>query len=391
MRRHLILSVGVACLLVGALAAGYLVRQEREFQRLIATGDRALAQNETFGAIEAFSGALALKDDSMLAHLRRGDAYRRRGELTEALRDLQQAVALDPSAPAPVELSGDVNAAMGRYDQAAEDYKVFILLDDRSPRVLYKLGLAHYRNGQVDQAIAALKEALALNGQFAEAYYLLGVCLRERSNVEDARQALTRALELSPTFAAVREELVELYDSVGRRRETIEQLEALATLEPNRSARLVSVGRAYARWGRTDAAILTLARAAERFPGDSAVRTALGQVWLAVAAREDDPAALEKAVAALQPITISSSTPTDVLVVYGEALLRSGDTRGAEQAFVEAATRQPVDPLVFRHLGDAAERLGHRAAARDAILRYAALVGEDRLDRQTADQLSRLQ
>jgi tetratricopeptide (TPR) repeat protein len=356
-RRPLIFSVGLACLLVGALAAGYLVRQEREFQRLIATGDRALAQNETFGAIEAFSGALALKDDSMLAHLRRGDAYRRRGELTEALRDLQQAVALDPSAPAPVELSGDVNAAMGRYDQAAE----------------------------------ALKEALALNGQFAEAQYLLGLCLREQSNVEEARQALTRALELSPTFAAAREELVELYDSVGRRREAIEQLEALATLEPNRPARLVSVGRAYARWGRTDAAILTLARAAERFPGDPAVRTALGQVWLAVAAREDDPAALKKAVAALQPMTISSSTPTDALVVYGEALLRSGDTRAAEQAFVEAATRRPVDPVVFRHLGDAAERLGHRAAARDALLRYAALVGEDRLDRQAADQLSRLQ
>ena len=130
------------------LVAWYSVRQEREFQRLIAAGDAALVQDQTFVAIEAFSGALALKPDSMLAHLKRGDTYRRRGELTAALRDLRQAASLDPGAPQPVELLGDVNVAMGRYERAIEDYRRFTTLDDRAPRVLYKLALAYYRNGQ---------------------------------------------------------------------------------------------------------------------------------------------------------------------------------------------------------------------------------------------------
>src|ERR687896_684538 len=76
----------------------YSVRQEREFQRLIAAGDAALAADQTYGAIEAFSDALALKSDSMLAYLKRGDTYRRRGELAAALRDLRLATTLDPSA-----------------------------------------------------------------------------------------------------------------------------------------------------------------------------------------------------------------------------------------------------------------------------------------------------
>jgi tetratricopeptide (TPR) repeat protein len=389
-KRLLIISVGLAALMVGVIGAWYAVRQEREFRRLIATGDVALAMDQTYGAIEAFSGALALKDDSMLAHLRRGDAYRRRGEFPAALRDLQRAAALDPSAPAPVELSGDVNVAMGRYGRAAEDYKAFTLLDDRSPRVLYKLALAHYQNRQAEEALAPLRDAVALDARLAEAHYLLGVCLRELSQVDEAEQALTRALEISPTFAAVREELVDLYDASGRRREAVEQLEALAALEPTRPERLVNVGLAYASWGRTDAAVLTLARAADRYPDEPLVRTALGRVWLDVAERGGDPAALEKALGALRTIASSANASGETLTLFGRALLLSGQTRRAERTLVEAATRSPVDPAALRHLADAAERLGNLPVAREALLRYVALVGREDIDRQTAEQLDRL-
>src|ERR671910_1913057 len=108
MTRLVVVSVGLAALMVGVVVAWYAVRQEREFQRLIGAGDAALAQDQTSSAIEAFSGALALKRDSMLAHLKRGDTYRRRGELKAALRDLRVAAAPHPPAPLPAELLGDV-------------------------------------------------------------------------------------------------------------------------------------------------------------------------------------------------------------------------------------------------------------------------------------------
>ena len=136
-------SVGLAALMVGVVVAWYAVRQEREFQRLIAAGDAAVARDETSSAIEAFSGALALKRESMVAYLKRGDTYRRRGELTAALRDLGQAAALDPSAPRPVELLGDVNAAMGNYERAAEHYRSFTQLDDRSPIIVRQMNPPH--------------------------------------------------------------------------------------------------------------------------------------------------------------------------------------------------------------------------------------------------------
>lgn len=391
MTRALVLAVGLAALVLGVLLAWYTVRQEREFQRLIAAGDAALARDQTFGAIEAFSGALALKRESMLAYLKRGDTYRRRGELEPALRDLRQAAALDPAAPRPIELLGDVNTAMGRYERAAEHYRAFTQLDDQSPRVFYKLALAFYRNGRVEQAIEPLRRAVALDDRFTEAHYLLGLCLGDRADEAGALEALTRAVEINPAFAAAREELADLYARADRRQDTIEQLEALAALEPARAERLIGVGLAYARWGRTDAAILTLGRAAERFPDEPSVYTALGRVWLQDAESRNDRVALGKALEALQPTATAATAPPAALMLYGRALFLAGDLAAAERLLLQATARSPVEPAAFRYLADAAERLGHVAEAQDALRRYSALVGEGEVEPAVTDRLQRIQ
>lgn len=391
MKRLLVLSVGLAALTVGVLVAWYTVRQEREFQRLIAAGDAALARDQTYGAIEAFSGALALKRESMLAYLKRGDTYRRRGELESALRDLRQAAALDPSAPRPVEVLGDVNATMQRYERAAEHYRAFTQLDDQSPRVFYKLALAYYRSGRAEQAIEPLWQAVALDERFTEAHYLLGMCLRDRADEAGALEALTRAVAINPAFAAAREELADLYERADRRAEAIEQLEALAALEPARADRLVGVGLAYARWGRTDAAILTLGRAAERFTDEPAVYTALGRVWLQAAEPRNDRVALGKALEALQPVATAAGATSTALMLYGRALFMAGDHAAAERLLLQATARGPVEPAAFRYLADVAERLGHIAEAQDALRRYIALIGEDDIEPAVADRLQRIQ
>ncbi len=133
----------VVLLLAGCLAAAYGIsetRRERTYRRLIDQGEAALAAGNPSAAIEAFSGAVALKSDSMLGYLRRGEAYRTRHELEAALKDLLQASEIDPTALRPLELLGDVNSALLRYDRAAARYQAYLAIDDQSPRVLYKFG-----------------------------------------------------------------------------------------------------------------------------------------------------------------------------------------------------------------------------------------------------------
>jgi predicted Zn-dependent protease len=124
MRRSVILAVAAVAIVTAAVLVWMDARREREFRRLIAVGDAAVTTGQTFQAIEAFSGALALKPDSMLASLKRGDTYRRRGDYAAALRDLGQAAFLDSSAPRPIELLGDVQTALGQYAAAARNTSV---------------------------------------------------------------------------------------------------------------------------------------------------------------------------------------------------------------------------------------------------------------------------
>jgi tetratricopeptide (TPR) repeat protein len=372
MKRPVILTVTAVALVVAAVLVWVDARREREFRRLIAVGDAALAGGQTFDAIEAFSGALALKPTSMAAALKRGDTYRRRGEYTAALRDLGQAASLDPTAPRPIELLGDVQTALGQYAVAAAEYQRYLAIDDRAPTVLYKLAIAHYRSGMAKRAVEPLRRAVAIDDRFAEAHYLLGLCLRETDRTQSLR-ALRRALELNATFAAAREELARTYEGMGRWQDAIDQLEALAALEPTRAERLVNVGLAYERIGRRDTAVLTLGRAAERHPDAAIVYTALGRIWLASAEEQKDPVALGKAIKALQPAVARADAASETRALYGRALALSGKMVAAERMLLQATATTPVDPSAYRYLAEVARRLGHAAVARDAAAKYAVL------------------
>ena len=155
------IAAAFVVLVAGAAAAvAYTAAaRDREYQRLVTAGEAALAAAQTSVAIEAFSGAIALKPDSMLAHLKRGETYRRHGDLKAAFRDLRDASELDPSATRPLEQLGDVSLALSRPDRAAERYAAYVQLDDRSPRVLYKLALAQYRAGQSTLALRSVRRA----------------------------------------------------------------------------------------------------------------------------------------------------------------------------------------------------------------------------------------
>src|SRR4051812_29386535 len=168
--------------LTGAAVYGYtLSERERSYRQRIAEGDAGLAHDNTAAAIEAFSGAIALKPDSMLGYLKRGQTYRRRGEVPAALRDLRRASEIDPTATRPLEELGDAYCAdtPPRYPSAADRYEAYVRLDNKAPRVLYKLAFARYNEGRYPEAIDALHASLALDAKSAEAYYLLGLSERE--------------------------------------------------------------------------------------------------------------------------------------------------------------------------------------------------------------------
>lgn len=378
MRRSLAIAAVIAVTGVSLAVAYQTVARERDYGALVARGDAALGDEQTFEAIEAYSGAIALRPDSMLAHLRRGETYQRRGELDEAARDFRTAAALDPTATRPLEALGDVLYQLQRFERAAEIYERDLRLDNRSAEVSYKLALARYRQGNLDGAIETLTETVRLKDSLPDAHYLMGLCLREKRQQDQAIRALERAVVLSPGFVAAREELADLYGTEGRRSDEIEQLQLLAALDRDRVERHVAVALAHARAGHPDAAVVTLGNALERAPDQPLVYRALGQVWLEVAESRSDRVALSKALEALGRVATDPEATSDVLTLYGRALILDGQLEAAERTLQLATTRYPIEPTALVFYATAAERQSHVDVARRALLEYRDLVSDDR-------------
>jgi tetratricopeptide (TPR) repeat protein len=360
------------------LAFGALAN-EREFDRLIAEGDALVVTEHPFQAIEAYSGAIARKSDSMVAHFKRGAVYESQNELEAALRDFRSAADIDPSSLRALEALGDANVALGRHERAIERYETFNGLDDRNARVLYKLGLARYRAGRPKEALPVLQQALSIDPAMGEAHYVLGLVQRDLDNLAAARKSLEEAARRAPASqTSAREALADVYLQESDYGRAINQLEALAALEPTRPERAVAVGLAQARAGREDAAVVTLGRALERFPDAPQVYAALGHVWLNEAQRRGDRVALNKAIEALQHAGSRSDASSDTLAELGRAWLLAGDRPAAERALRQAVAKLPVPPDAYLQLAEVTARDGRIQDARDALLKYATLIGDDK-------------
>lgn len=389
MKRPLLVAILLVAAAVGGAVTWHTLQRDREFQRLLAAGEDALAAGQTLSAIEAFSGAIALRSDSMAGWLRRGETHFRQGDLEAAARDLGTAAALDPAATRPIEGLGDVRYTEGRYAAAATHYEAYLRLDEQSSRLLYKLALARYREGRTAAALEPLRRSLQLNDRYAEAHHLLGLALRRQNQPTEAIAALRRAIQIDPALAPAREALAEIYAAAGRHAARVEQLEALAALDVDHPGRFVALALAQAEAGRADLAVLAINRAAERRPNDPDIYAALASVWLRLAERGDQ-AALRKALEASQR-AVKGARPTSLdLLVHGRAQLLSGRLEAARRTLLQATSRLPVEEEGYLHLAEAASSLGHASEARQALLTYVTLTGEDRSDATLASRIAAL-
>jgi len=387
MRRVLILA---AVLAVAAAAATvvYQVTRDRDYRTQLTRGDTALRLDQSTTAIEAYSGAVALRPDSMLARLRRGEAYQRRGDFDAAVRDFRDAAAFDAAATRPREELGDVLYQLQRYRRAAEAYEAVLAIDDRLARVDYKLAIARYRSGDAQGAITALTRTSQGADATAEMQYLLGLAFRDIGRTDQAQRSFEKAVAASPGLIAAREELADLYAARAGRADALDQLQVLAGLDRNRVERQVVVALAQARAGHTEPAIVTLSTALERAPEDPRIYHALGEVWLRDAEARNDRLALNKALQALERAGSGPTVGSETLALFGRALLRDGQVERAETILQLATTRYPVDPIAFAYYAQAAERQRHFDAARQALIDLSALQGD--VDRGTVERATRI-
>jgi tetratricopeptide (TPR) repeat protein len=141
---------------------------------LMHQGLLSLDQTQYKKAVTLFSRALQLSKNHE-AHLQRGFAYEKLGQLQDALTDYAAAIRYDPRAEKAYVNRGNVYVKSERYTLAVADYSKAIELNPNNGRAFYNRGIAHHRIGQQKRACEDWQQAKFL-GEASATAPLAKVC-----------------------------------------------------------------------------------------------------------------------------------------------------------------------------------------------------------------------
>lgn len=153
-----------------------------------------------------------------MIHLRRGRAFRKKGKLEEAKKDLLKAEELKKDNHAVQRNLGLVYLQAGDYDKA----KGHFLKASEDAKNFDSLGLAYYHMHDLEEALKSFDKALKKDPASATVHFHRGLVFLEEHKFQKAEDCLNTAIELDPNKEVYyftrgqvyeRQSLPELYDS----------------------------------------------------------------------------------------------------------------------------------------------------------------------------------
>ena len=152
-------------------------------------------------AVDVFSAAVIKEPKDAAAWLARGTARRLRGETDEALKDLDEAVRLAPTADARI-ARGNLRNDRGETAEALADYEAALKIAPKSPFALNNRGKLRADQGEWAAALADYDAALKELPAFGLALLNRGMARTKQKRFAEAIADYNEAIRLNPLDAA---------------------------------------------------------------------------------------------------------------------------------------------------------------------------------------------
>ena len=165
---------------------------------------------ETRGAIQTIDRVRLVADAvprSAQARNNLGGALLVRGQIDEAIAQLQEATRLDPADAEAHSNLGVALARRGRWDEAIEQYRQTLGLDPRQTQAYSNLGNALLQEGRTGEAIVQFEKALSVDPADAQARTNRAGALFRAGRIDDAIADLEQVVRVRPDFEVARRNL----------------------------------------------------------------------------------------------------------------------------------------------------------------------------------------
>jgi curved DNA-binding protein CbpA len=132
----------------------------------------------------------------------RGIAFYRRGDLSQATAELDEAIRLDPDNAQDYNIRANAWDEMGVFDRALADYDEAIRIDPNNPAVFHDRGIMWQRKGELDKALVDLDRAIRFSFADASIYCDRGLVWYKKGDHDRAIADFDHAIKLDPDSAA---------------------------------------------------------------------------------------------------------------------------------------------------------------------------------------------
>jgi tetratricopeptide (TPR) repeat protein len=223
----------------------------------------------------------------------------------------------------------------GDIDGAIQAYRKYLVARPDSPLALSNLGAAYARIARYEDAIAQYRHALKLQPANAPVRLNLALAYYKTGQTELAAAMLEKVHGAAPDQLQPTLLLADCWLAMGKNKKVVELVTPLSDQRPDDLAIAYLLGTALVRDNQISRGQVVIDRILHN--GDSAeARLLLGTTALNA---QDYPAALADLSRA---VDLNPKLP-DVYSFYGQALLATGDSPGAAEAFRKALASNPND------------------------------------------------
>jgi tetratricopeptide (TPR) repeat protein len=181
-------------------------------------GNIYASQDQIEAAISAFQKAIELDHHLAMPWISLGSIFEKLNRLEEAADAFQKAFELDPANALVWNEQGKIYLNTGSYDEAVCAFQKSIELDHGNGWSYCNLAQTYVCKGKYTEAIQLYHKSIKLfksNTEKAITWSRLGNIYQQKNDIENAITAKQIALELDPENEQIKDELIEIHNSLN--------------------------------------------------------------------------------------------------------------------------------------------------------------------------------
>ena len=159
-----------------------------------------MALDDTHGAVKAYEDALKRSPDRDDLYISLGNLHFSEEQYDDAIESYEKAVKIWSSADNHYAL-GQAYLSAGRHTEADREFNTVLRLEPDKPGGYYGLGLNFSKQGRYEAAILQFKEAIRVDPKFYDGYAEMGYAYADLGEMDEAQRIVNSLEPIAPDLA----------------------------------------------------------------------------------------------------------------------------------------------------------------------------------------------